>query len=64
MKLHNSLIYTLLIFTFKFIEQEIEDATTEILEIPDLIEDIELAKQDIEKGELTHWPDIRTVKQF
>ncbi|MDJ0730188.1 MAG: hypothetical protein QNJ33_09390 [Crocosphaera sp.] len=46
------------------VEQEREEATTELLEIPDLMEDIELAKQDIEKGELTDWRDVITVKQF
>ena len=46
-------------FINNLVEQEREEATTELLEIPDLIEDIELAKQDIEKGELTNWRDVR-----
>jgi len=50
--------------TYKFIndlaEQEREEATKELLEIPNLLEDIELAKQDISKGELTNWRDIRS----
>ncbi|MDJ0844865.1 hypothetical protein [Crocosphaera sp.] len=46
-------------FINSLIEQEREEATTELLEIPDLIEDIELAKEDIEKGELTDWRDVR-----
>ncbi len=46
-------------FINNLIEQEREEATKELLEIPDLIEDIELAKEDIEKGELTDWRDVR-----
>ncbi len=46
-------------FINNLIEQEREEATTELLEIPDLMEDIELAKEDIDKGELTNWRDVR-----
>lgn len=50
--------------TYKFItdlaEQEREEATKELLEIPNLLEDIELAKQNISKGELTDWREIRS----
>ncbi|MGK7957134.1 MAG: hypothetical protein AB4063_18070 [Crocosphaera sp.] len=46
-------------FINNLIEKEREEATTELLEIPDLMEDIELAKEDIEKGELTDWREVR-----
>lgn len=48
---------------YKFIndltEKEKEEATKELLAIPNLLEDIELAKQDIANGELTHWREAR-----
>ena len=46
-------------FISKLAEKEREEATAELLEIPDLLDDIELAKQDIEEGELTDWRDVR-----
>lgn len=50
--------------TYQFItdlaEKEREEATKELLEIPNLLEDIELAKEDILKGELTDWREIRS----
>ncbi len=46
-------------FISQLVEQEREEATTELLEIPDLLEDIELAKQDIAQGDLTDWREIR-----
>ncbi|MBF2058099.1 MAG: hypothetical protein IGQ45_13015 [Cyanobacterium sp. T60_A2020_053] len=47
--------------TYKFINDltEKEEATKELLAIPDLLEDIELAKQDIANEELTHWREVR-----
>ncbi|MDJ0599613.1 MAG: hypothetical protein QNJ37_12315 [Crocosphaera sp.] len=47
-------------FMFNLAEQEREEATRELLSIPDLWEDIESAKQDIDQEELTDWRDIRT----
>ena len=46
-------------FISNLAEKEREEATAELLEIPDLLDDIELAKQDIEQGELTDWRDVR-----
>ncbi|GBF79856.1 hypothetical protein [Aphanothece sacrum] len=46
-------------FIADLVEKEREEATVELLEIPDLLEDIELAKQDIAQGELTDWREIR-----
>lgn len=46
-------------FISDLLEQEKEEATEELLKIPDLLEDIKLAKQDIAKGELTNWREIR-----
>lgn len=46
-------------FMTNLVEQEREEATAELLEIPSLLEDIELAKQDITQGQLTDWRDIR-----
>ncbi len=51
-------------FINNLIEQEREEATTELLKIPDLLEDIELAKQDISQGELTNWREARTHDFF
>lgn len=47
-------------FIFNLTEQEKEEATRELLKIPNILEDIELAKQDIAKGELTDWRQIRS----
>ncbi|EAZ88678.1 hypothetical protein [Crocosphaera chwakensis] len=47
-------------FMSNLAEKEREEATAELLEIPDLLDDIKLAKQDIEQGELTDWRDVRT----
>ncbi len=47
-------------FISNLAEKEREEATVELLEIPDLLDDIELAKQDIEQGELTNWRDVRS----
>ncbi|MEA5534914.1 hypothetical protein [Crocosphaera sp. XPORK-15E] len=47
-------------FITNLAEQEREEATAELLDIPNLLEDIELAKQDIAQGELTDWRDVRT----
>ncbi len=41
-------------------DKEKEEATAELLAIPSLLEEIELAKQDIARGELTDWREIRT----
>ena len=41
-------------------DKEREEATAELLAIPSLLEEIELAKQDIARGELTDWREIRT----
>ncbi len=46
-------------FISNLAEKEREEATAELLEIPDLLDDIELAKQDIEQRELTDWRDVR-----
>lgn len=46
-------------FINNLVEKEREKATTELLEIPDLLEDIELSKKDIKQGELTDWRDVR-----
>ena len=40
-------------------EQEKEEATNELLEIPNLLEDIQLARQDIASGDLTDWRQVR-----
>ena len=40
-------------------EQEKEEATNELLEIPSLLEDIQLAKQDVTSGDLTDWREVR-----
>lgn len=49
---------------YKFIndltEKEKEEATKELLAIPNLLEDIELAKQDIANEELTDWRKVRS----
>ncbi len=47
-------------FISNLAEKEREEATTELLEVPDLLDDIELGKQDIEHGELTDWRDVRS----
>ncbi|HAC63836.1 MAG TPA: hypothetical protein DCF68_09930 [Cyanothece sp. UBA12306] len=46
-------------FIANLANKEREEATAELLEIPDLLKDIELAKQDITQGELTDWREIR-----
>ncbi|MGK7939203.1 MAG: hypothetical protein AB4062_03425 [Crocosphaera sp.] len=46
-------------FISNLAEKEREEATAELLGIPDLLDDIEFAKQDIEQGELTDWRDVR-----
>lgn len=46
-------------FIANLANKEREEATAKLLEIPELIEDIELAKQDITQCELTHWRDVR-----
>ncbi|MGI0479453.1 hypothetical protein ACN4EE_01550 [Geminocystis sp. CENA526] len=60
----NELSETNIKLTYKFItdlaEKEKEEATKELLEIRNLLEDIELAKQDISNGELTDWREIRS----
>ncbi len=47
-------------FMSNLAEKEREEATIELLEIPELLDDIELAKQDIDQEKLTDWRDVRT----
>ncbi len=47
-------------FVQNLAEQEREEATKELLDIPDVLEDIELVKQDVSSGELTDWREVRT----
>lgn len=46
-------------FVTNLADREREEATAELLDIPNLLEDIELAKQDIDRGELTDWREVR-----
>ncbi len=46
-------------FITNLVEQEKEEATRELVEIPNLLEDIELAKQEIAEGKLIDWREVR-----
>jgi hypothetical protein len=41
------------------VQKESEEATEELLTIPNLLEDIEMAEQDIAEGNLTDWREVR-----
>ena len=42
------------------IQKESEEATEELLAIPNLLEDIEMAEKDIAEGNLTDWREVRS----
>ena len=42
------------------VQKESEEATEELLAIPNLLEDIEMAEKDISEGNLTDWREIRS----
>ena len=42
------------------VQKESEEATEELLAIPNLLEDIEMAEKDIAEGNLTDWREVRS----
>lgn len=42
------------------VQKESEEATEELLSIPNLLEDIEMAEKDRAEGNLTHWREVRS----
>jgi hypothetical protein len=42
------------------VQKESEEATEELLSIPNLLEDIEMAEKDIAEGNLTDWREVRS----
>ena len=41
-------------------QKENEEATEELLAIPNLLEDIEMAEKDIAEGNLVNWREVRS----
>jgi hypothetical protein len=47
-------------FLTDLVQKESEEATEELLAIPNLLEDIERAEKDIAEGNLTDWREVRS----